>query len=269
MKGNNGPMSALPYASFNTLETIQKAARAGTVSWRSPAVMLVSRLVLFGAFQAVFAAIFALAGQAQPWERAAAWWPYTATFTNLVTFAALYFLFRREGGSLFSLYKFNRGTVARDLLTNLALFVIAAPVSMLPNTFLANLLLGGSDAAGALFFRPLPLWAVAVSLVAFPVSNCLVELPMYYAYSMPRLETWLGSTAAILLAAFFHAAQHISLPLIFNWSYLGWRLGMFIPFALMSAIIFHWRPRLLPYMLVIHGLMDFSLVFMLLSSAVK
>jgi hypothetical protein len=257
VKGINA-MTALPYDSFNSRETIQKAARAGRISWRSPAVMLVSRLALFGAFQAVFAGIFALAGQAQPWEQAIAWWPYSATCTNLVTFAALYFLFRREGGSLFSLYKFKRGTVGRDLLINLAFFVIAAPVSMLPNTFLANLLLGGSDAAGALFFRPLPLWAVAISLVAFPVSNCLVELPMYYAYSMPRLETWLGSTGAILLTAFFHAAQHMSLPLIFNWSYLGWRLGMFIPFALFIGLIIKLRPSLLPYAAIVHGLLDIS-----------
>ena len=38
------------------------------------------------------------------------------------------------------------------------------------------------------------------------------------------------------------------------------RLLMLFPFALMAALILRWRPRLLPYMMVVHGLLDMSLV---------
>ena len=41
---------------------------------------------------------------------------------------------------------------------------------------------------------------------------------------------------------------------------------MFFPFALYTALILRWRPRLLPYMLVFHGLLDASLVFMFLAA---
>jgi len=31
---------------------------------------------------------------------------------------------------------------------------------------------------------------------------------------------------------------------------------MFFPLALMLGILLRWRPRLLPYLVIIHGLMD-------------
>ncbi len=40
---------------------------------------------------------------------------------------------------------------------------------------------------------------------------------------------------------------------------MTWRLLMFIPFALLTAALLYWRPRLLPYMLIIHFLMDLQL----------
>jgi hypothetical protein len=41
---------------------------------------------------------------------------------------------------------------------------------------------------------------------------------------------------------------------------------MMFPFALMIAIVLHWRPKLLPYLMVVHGLLDASLPFMVLAA---
>jgi hypothetical protein len=41
-------------------------------------------------------------------------------------------------------------------------------------------------------------------------------------------------------------------------------LLMFIPFALLTAALLYWRPRLLPYMLFIHFLMDLQLAISVL-----
>ena len=42
---------------------------------------------------------------------------------------------------------------------------------------------------------------------------------------------------------------------------------MFIPFAFLAGIALRWRPRLLPYVAIIHILMDMSFASMLLSVA--
>jgi hypothetical protein len=60
------------------------------------------------------------------------------------------------------------------------------------------------------------------------------------------------------LTSFWLAAQHISLPFLPDIRFIIWRLAMFLPFAFMLAVILRWRIRLLPYLVIIHGLMDLS-----------
>jgi hypothetical protein len=91
------------------------------------------------------------------------------------------------------------------------------------------------------------------------VTQGLIELPTYFIYIMPRLEAitrkkWL----AIAVASFFLAFQHIAVPLIFNYRFILWRLIMFLPFAFLMGIIIHWRPRLIPYLMIGHVLIDLS-----------
>jgi hypothetical protein len=50
---------------------------------------------------------------------------------------------------------------------------------------------------------------------------------------------------------------------------LRWRFLIFLPFALWVGLIVRWRPRLLPYMMVIHALMDVSLFMFLLPIAIR
>jgi hypothetical protein len=40
---------------------------------------------------------------------------------------------------------------------------------------------------------------------------------------------------------------------------------MFLPFALLVAVVVRWRPRLLPYMLAGHVLLDLQMSLMVLS----
>jgi len=62
--------------------------------------------------------------------------------------------------------------------------------------------------------------------------------------------------AAWLLASFFLSVQHATLPLIFDWPFILWRAFMFLPFALILGAVLAWRPRLLPYLMVGHFLID-------------
>jgi len=176
--------------------------------------------------------------------------------------------FRAEGLRYAEIFRLDRAHVGRDLLTLLGLVVIAAPLSMLPNPLLATALFGDSQAVVPLLFRPAPAWAMVPVLVIFALTQGLVELPTYFIYATPRLErlgypTW----AAVATGAFMLSLQHIAAPLWLESRYLLWRGLMFLPFALFIGIVLRWRPRLLPYLAVVHALMDLSLIAVYLTAA--
>lgn len=70
---------------------------------------------------------------------------------------------------------------------------------------------------------------------------------------------------AVLLPVFFLAAQHATLPLIFDWRFIVWRVGMFLPFALLLGIALHRRPSLLPWLMAGHFFIDLSSAYFFLS----
>jgi hypothetical protein len=239
------------------IEFLRLTGEIMTYKWKWG--MLVFRAVIFAVLQGVVAGIFFIQGAPSPWGSSGAWWPITASLGSLATITLLVWLYRREGSSFWKLFYVQRQTLGVDLLTSLVILMFTIPVAMLPNILLAKGLFGDQQIALDMLIRPLPLWAVILCLTLFPVSIALSELPNYFAYVLPRLEAqikrpWL----AVGLGSFWLAAQHVSLPFLPDIRFIVWRLAMFLPFALMLAIILRWRIRLLPYLVIIHGLMDFS-----------
>ena len=153
-------------------------------------------------------------------------------------------------------------------LVLLGLIILLGPVSYFPNVLLGGYLLGGSQRALDLLLRPLPVWLVYVSIILFPVTQGLAELPTYFAYVMSKFEAqgmrrWLAVSIPSLMLGF----QHVGVPFLFNSRYLIWRGLMFIPFAFLAGIALNWRPRLMPYLVIIHVLMDMAFAVMLLNVA--
>jgi hypothetical protein len=104
-----------------------------------------------------------------------------------------------------------------------------------------------------------------VASFLFPLTIAFAELPTYFGYCVPRLEAQLrNGWVAWFVASFFLAAQHMFLPLILDGGFLLWRLGMFIPFAFFTGLIIKIRPKLLPYFMVIHALLDVTTVLVYL-----
>jgi hypothetical protein len=144
--------------------------------------------------------------------------------------------------------------------TGFAVTVVAAPLGYFPNPLLARALFGNPNAAIAMMFRPLPEWAIIVVAVIFPITIAFSELPNYYGYVMPRLKTMSESGwRIVVLVAVVHAFQHVTLPLQFDARFMLWRCGMFLLFTLFVACLINWRPSLLPYLMIVHGLRDASL----------
>ncbi len=227
--------------------------------------MLFSRTLLFAMFQVLIAGILALLSSPAPWDDSAGWWTISALCANLVSIALLAWLFRRENMRYFDFIPFSRRTIWKDVRLVLTLTIVLIPIATFPNQWLATWLFGSEEIAFALMFRPLPLWAGMISLL-FPLTIAFAELPAYFGYAMPRLEKQLGNGwLAWTLASFFLALQHITLPLILDWRFIAWRLGMFIPLAFLLGLSLKLRPRLFPYLMAVHALLDMTTMVIILT----
>ena len=51
------------------------------------------------------------------------------------------------------------------------------------------------------------------------------------------------------------------MPWILDARFMLWRFLMFLPFALSISLLLRWRPRLLPYMMIFHGLLDLATIW--------
>lgn len=232
-------------------------------SW--PTVMLFHRLILFLLFQALLAAGFALGGSPDPWSAGADWWPVSAILTNLTSIFLLRHLAAREGLTYSQLINvdFRRENRSKDLLALLGLLLLAGPIAMIPNIGLAQMLFGDAQVALDLFLRPLPLWGVLLA-VLFPLTIAFAELPTYFGYVMPRLAArWSSPWGALVASGLLLGIQHVTLPFLFDGRFILWRAVMFIPFALLLGMAIRWRPRLMPYLMIVHVLMDMTIVLQL------
>lgn len=231
------------------------------------AAILPLRLVAFGVVQAAIAATYAAAGNPEPWASSVPWWPVVATVVNIATVAIVASLMHREGLRYRDLFRIERAHIRRDLATVAALAIIVSVVVILPNFLLASWLFGDPETPLQAMVQPLPLWASWIALVAFPITIALSELPAYFAYAQPRLATRMGRPfAAIALTAGFLALQHATLPLVPAWDFVLWRTLMFLPLALVLAVVLRRRPRLLPYLVVLHGLADLQIAAMIFNA---
>jgi hypothetical protein len=241
----------------NSSSAIRQRAAAGMIPPAGPLGMTFVRIGLFAAYQALAALICLLAGRPAPWQAAIAWWPVTVTAANLTCMARLRLLARREGLRMTDLYNFDRRTVGRDLLLVLALLVIGGPLGYLPMVLLGQALFGGAAVVADRWIMPLPSWIAVTCAILFPLTIALSELPTYFGYAMPRLQVpWRRRWLPVLL------------PLVVDARFMFWRLTRFLPFALFLGLLLNWRPRLLPYLMVVHGLMDVSLVVYVLMKSV-
>ncbi|HYF77207.1 MAG TPA: CPBP family glutamic-type intramembrane protease [Symbiobacteriaceae bacterium] len=224
-----------------------------------PLFTLVLRFGLFLAWQASFAGYFALQGEPNPWQASVAWWPVTVTLTNIICFVLLRWLARRDGITFGQLVHadFGREHLRKDLLLLLGVLLLAGPVAMIPNYGLGTLLFGDYMIPVNMFTQPLPVAVALITTITFPLTQSIGELPTYFGYAMPRLaQRWGSPWKAILVSAFWLGIQHMALPFIPQWRFALWRAAMFIPFALLLAWSIHRRPRLMPYLMVVHALID-------------
>ena len=243
-----------PETSIRTASAERRQAGGGILL-----LALSMRLVLFAVFQAIVAVMLLASGVDRPWSASAAWWPFSAAATSVVTFAFLRWRARREGFSLAPFYRPVRESVRTDILLTLAVAAVGGTLAVAGSIFLVPVFFSDPHSANALLIQPLPLWAAIVALLVFPISVALTELPLYFGYAQPRVTRLTGMAwVGIVIPALFLSAQHATLPLIFDPAFIAWRASMFLGFALVLGWALWKRPRLLPYLIVVHFLLDFQ-----------
>lgn len=225
--------------------------------------LLPSRLILFAFFQSIIAVVFTISGNETPWHTSESWWPFSVLFTNIIIIIILFYLYKNEKTAYFKEIKFIKQDWGKDFLLALLLFIIMLPIAIFPNTIIANALWGNAETANNLLIRPLPFWAIILSIL-FPITHIFAELPLYFGYIMPRIQKILNNVwAPLIITSGFLALQHISLPLIFNCKFIVWRGLMFFPFALFIGLCIKLRPRLLPYFMIGHGIIDAMVIILI------
>jgi hypothetical protein len=231
-------------------------------------LLLPARTIFFLVGQAIIALILLLVSGKSDWQTSAAWWPMAVALADLFCLYLLIRWYKKEGKNFFSEFRIFRESIWKDLGVVLLSLVVGGPLAVIPNILLSIWLFGDPEASLPLFVGALPLWAVIISGVLFPLGQALTEIPMYMRYIAPKLENksdsgyGLKPWLAVGLASLFLSLQHITAPLVFDLRFILWRALMYLPFAIYVGILIRWRPRLLPFICAIHLLMNLSFVFM-------
>lgn len=226
--------------------------------------LLFSRLLLFAFFQGMIALFM------KSWMESVKYWIHVATITNIISIILLVILFNQEGIKYLSIFHFKKDDRKKDILIFLGLALLSIPLVLAPSLTLSKLLWGNTTYYHQVLFQQIPLYQIYVLLVLFPVTIAFAELATYFGYIMPRLKNSMKTKwLALMLPVFFLSIQHCFLPLVFEWRFILLRGLMYLPFALMLGIAINKRPSLLPYLAILHGLLDIMTVMLLLQTVTK
>ena len=231
----------------------------------TPWFLPIARAALALLAQAGLAVALALAGQTEPWRRAAGWWVAWLVPVNAATIALLAWKQRRDGAGFGGLFAAVADRAGPELPWYLVALVVSVPLGLLPNLVLSRALWGSVIGGGPAAFHAMPLGLIWALLLLVPVSQGLAEPPLYLGHLLPRLlRDGLSRRRAIVTCAAIMSAQNLFFPALLDWRFALWRGVMFFPLSLWLAWLVVRRPTLLPYLAVAHGLMNVSVVLLVL-----
>ncbi len=244
----------------NSAESLLSKIADGRIPTRRIWGMLVLRSLFSFGLLLLVAGIYRLFGSGTAIRDSSAWWLWFITITNIVCIALMIGFGRMEGVHLRDIYFVNRSTWKGDLLWLLPAIAVTAVIALPPGTFLANLLWGDANYPNDLLIQPLPVLAIYPLFLLMPTTQALAELPIYWGYVAPRLRaSGLNRWLVIGIVGLVLSLQHMFFSFQLDWRYDLWLAFKFLPFALWTGIVIDRRPTVLPYLMVVHFLIDVSL----------
>ncbi len=230
---------------------------------------------------AIFCTQIALCFFFRSWHGTLSWWPFQMIVSNGICLFILFKLTKREKRpfSGIFLHPFGQGIETlkaahilqrrcyRHRILNL-LYDIGVFFALLMTLGLIAFLIAGQidNLLQALVivqrYEPLPRWAMISITILLPLTMPLAEVPWYFGYFFPKLETVLGAkhgntgTAwAFILTVTVFSMQHCFQPFVLNGAFIVLRFIMELPLIVLAAGVIRIAPRFTPYILVLHGLM--------------
>ena len=260
-------LSASPSAADpNSISLLTERARAGTLGWAGPLLLVVGRSVLIIAAQVVAATVIWLRSGTWSWNGAAKWWTVYGTLVDVGCLALMAAYTRKEGIRLRDLIGRLRLRWGRDLFLGAGILVVAFPFFMVAAPLATRIVFGSGPPpsfAGLADARVLPLWGVIYSFSLWWLIWSPTEEMTYRGYALPRLEVLCGKWMAVAIVAFWWTLQHVFLPFILDWKFVAWRFLAFLP-GVVVLLLPSLKLRRLPPFIVAHWPMDIFAVFLTL-----
>jgi len=192
----------------------------------------------------------------------ASWWGPLCILMNIITIAVLLIVCKSEKTRFMSLIAAKgEGLRLRPAVVITLLMSVLGVGCMI---FISILFYKGPP---EMLSQPLPVWVAVLNLILLPVTIVFAEMPLYFGYSFNRLKTLTGSPVfSIAYVIFFYALQHSFMPVIWDMKYILFRFLSFLPLMIVLGIIYS-RKRLLPEMMIGHGVMDLGTGIQILISS--
>jgi hypothetical protein len=157
----------------------------------------------------------------------------------------------------------QKGFNKKNTILFFKLLVPLLLVAIAPNIVLSILFYQDPQIGTTFLIGDIPKIFIFFNIIFFPILQGLVEIPFYFKWIMPKLKTKFNSKWIYIgIPVFFLSIQHAFMPLRFDVIYIAYRSLMFLPFAIMIGILLDRKQGLLPYLMILHVLMNSSLFIM-------
>lgn len=186
-------------------------------------------------------------------EQASRWWSVLFTIFNLITILILLLIFKYEGTTFQKIINYKKQTTGIGYIIIVVILMIIIGIGGLIGF---GFLIYGS--LPNMLVKPIPVWVASINIILLPITVVFAELPLYFGYSLKRIEKITGNTYfAIAYTVFFFALQHSFIPLLLDWKYIIFRFISFLPLMIVIGILYNKRRNLIPLM-VGHGILDLA-----------
>lgn len=192
-------------------------------------------------------------------EQASRWWSIICTVSNMITILVLKAIFKSEGTSYREVIRYQKNKNGSRYLGKTVLLMVLLGV-------------GGMYSFGFIVYgyipvvmmQPIPVWLAVINTVFLPLTTVFAELPLYFGYSLNRIEAMTkNKLLAIAYPMFFYALQHSFIPLLSDWRHMLFRFLSFLPLLLALGKNYRQRRDLTPLMLG-HAILDLSATIQIL-----
>lgn len=178
------------------------------------------------------------------------WWSIVASFVNIITITLLILISKKHNNNYLKLINYEKGkTTKKQIISISALILLVGMLGMYVAGFVCY---GVFPYAAPMMIAPIPLWLAVINLFVLPITTAFAEEGLYLGCGVNQIK---NKYAAILIPAFFFAAQHSFIPTLFDTRYIIYRFLSFLPLTIILCWHYYKKRNPLP-ILVGHTIID-------------